>query len=76
MTKRVARTSAGRTSARDTTYGFPIVPTYTVALAPSAASRAGQLVYLSNGAAGSPMLCFSDGTNWKRCDTGATAAAA
>jgi len=53
------------------------VPTYTVASAPSASSAgAGTLVYVSNGAAGSAILAFSDGTNWKRSDTGATISAA
>lgn len=53
------------------------VPTYTVATAPSAASAgAGTLVYVSDGAAGSAILAFSDGTNWKRSDTGGTIAAA
>lgn len=52
------------------------VPTYTVAGAPSAASIAGTIIYVSNGAAGSPILAFSDGTNWKRSDTGGTIAAA
>ena len=52
------------------------VPTYTVATAPSASSAgAGTLVYVSNGAAGSAILAFSDGTNWKRSDTGATISA-
>jgi hypothetical protein len=52
------------------------VPTYTVANAPSASSAgAGTLVFVSNGAAGSAILAFSDGTNWKRSDTGATIAA-
>jgi len=49
------------------------VPTYTVASAPSAsAAGAGTLIYVSNGAAGSAILAFSDGTNWKRSDTGGT----
>jgi hypothetical protein len=49
------------------------VPTYTVANAPSASSAgAGTVVFVSNGAAGSAILAFSDGTNWKRSDTGAT----
>ena len=49
------------------------VPTYTVLTAPSASTAgAGTLIYVSNGAAGSPILAFSDGTNWKRSDTGAT----
>ena len=53
------------------------VPTYTVATAPSASSAgAGTLVYVSDGAAGSAILAFSDGTNWKRSDTGGTIAAA
>ena len=55
--------------------GDIIVPTYTVANAPSAATAgAGTLVYVSNGAGGSAILAFSDGTNWKRSDTGATIA--
>lgn len=52
------------------------VPTFTVANAPAATDLAGTVVYVSNGAAGSPILAFSDGTNWKRSDTGATIAAA
>jgi hypothetical protein len=52
------------------------VPTYTVAGAPSAATAgAGTVIYVSNGAEGSPILAFSDGTNWKRSDTGGTIAA-
>jgi hypothetical protein len=52
------------------------VPTYNVAGAPSASTAgAGTLIYVSNGAAGSPILAFSDGTNWKRSDTGGTIAA-
>ena len=53
------------------------LPTYDVAGAPSAsAAGAGTVIYVSDGAAGSPILAFSDGTNWKRSDTGATIAAA
>jgi hypothetical protein len=51
------------------------VPTYTVASAPAATDLAGTVIYVSNGAAGSAILAFSDGTNWKRSDTGATIAA-
>ena len=52
------------------------VPTYAVANAPSASSAgAGTVVFVSNGAAGSAILAFSDGTNWKRSDTGGTIAA-
>ena len=53
------------------------VPTYTVDNAPSAASAgAGTVIYTSNGAAGSAILAFSDGTDWLRSDTGAAIAAA
>ena len=51
--------------------GLVQVPTYTVATAPSAAGIAGSLIYVSDGAAGSPILAFSDGTDWLRSDTGA-----
>ena len=47
---------------------------YTVATVP-AVSPAGQLIYVSNGAAGSAIMAFSDGSNWKRVDTGATISA-
>jgi len=52
------------------------VPTYTVATAPAATSIAGSLIYVSDGAAGSAILAFSDGTDWLRSDTGAAIAAA
>jgi hypothetical protein len=42
---------------------------FTVATLPPAARREGRVVYVSNGAAGSATLAFSDGTNWKRVDT-------
>jgi len=49
------------------------LPTFTVASAPSAsAAGAGTLIYVSNGAAGAAILAFSNGTDWKRSDTGAT----
>jgi hypothetical protein len=43
---------------------------YTVASAPSASAEgAGTMIYVSNGAAGSPVAAFSDGTDWLRVDT-------
>lgn len=47
---------------------------YTVASAPTASDWTGKTIYVSNGAAGSPILAFSDGTNWLRSDTGAAIA--
>lgn len=48
--------------------GFVQVGAYTVATLP-AATTAGRIIYVSDGAAGSPCLAFSDGTNWLRVDT-------
>tara|TARA_R100000951_G_scaffold107504_1_gene102940 strand:- start:197 stop:433 length:237 start_codon:yes stop_codon:yes gene_type:complete len=51
--------------------GFATVPTTDVAGAPAASDyTAGTIVYVSDGAAGSPILAFSDGTDWLRSDTG------
>jgi hypothetical protein len=51
--------------------GFVTPPTYDVAGAPDASNYvAGTIAYVSNGAAGSPILAFSDGTDWLRSDTG------
>lgn len=54
--------------------GLVQVPTYDVAGAPAATSIAGALIYVSDGAEGSPILAFSDGTDWLRSDTGAAIA--
>lgn len=50
--------------------------TYTVATVPAAASYTGDLIYVSNGAAGAAVVAFSNGTNWLRVDTLAAIAAA
>lgn len=42
---------------------------YTVATVPTAVGSTGTLIYVSNGAAGSPVVAFSDNTNWLRVDT-------
>lgn len=42
--------------------------TYTVATVPAAADWTGSLIYVSNGAGGSPAVAFSDGTNWLRVE--------
>lgn len=49
--------------------------TYTVATVPAAADNTGAMIYVSNGAAGSPIVAFSDGTDWLRVDTAAAVAA-
>jgi hypothetical protein len=52
------------------------LPTFTVATAPSAATAgAGTLIFVSDGAAGSPVVAFSDGTDFLRVDTLAAIAA-
>jgi hypothetical protein len=53
------------------------LPTFTVATAPSAVTAgAGTMIFVSNGAAGSPVVAFSDGTDFLRADTLAAIAAA
>lgn len=53
-----------------TSFSGPVnLGVFTVATAPTNAS-AGSVAYFTNGAAGSPILAFYNGTNWKRVDTG------
>jgi hypothetical protein len=53
------------------------LPTFTVATAPSAVTAgAGTLIFVSDGAAGSPVVAFSDGTDFLRVDTLAAITAA
>lgn len=49
---------------------------FDVAGLPDAADWANTVVFVSDGAAGGPILAFSDGTDWLRCDTGAAVSAA
>ncbi len=53
-------------TAANNTAGIPL-PTYTVATLPTV--ETGTLIYVSNGAAGSPVVAFGDGSNWLRVDT-------
>lgn len=53
---------------------IPNIPTYAVATVPSAADHAHGIIYVSNGAAGSPCLAYSNGTNWLRVLIGAAVA--
>lgn len=62
------------------TSGVVTVPTYLFANLPAAASNAGDVVFCSDALKaaettgnGTGNLLFSDGTNWIRVDTGATA---
>lgn len=53
-------------TAANNTVGIPL-PTYTVATLPTV--ETGTLIYVSNGAAGNPVVAFGDGSNWLRVDT-------
>lgn len=56
--------------------GDIVLPTYTVATAPSAATAgAGATIFVSDGLAGSPILAFSDGTDWLTSSAGTAIAA-
>ena len=48
---------------------------YTVATVPTASDSEGVQIYVQDGAAGDPIMAFSDGTNWLRCDTKAAISA-
>jgi len=74
MAKGLPRTLANAAKSADG--NLTKLRTYTVATVPAAASNARVLIYVSNGAAGAPIVAFSDGTNWKRLDTLANIAAA
>ena len=56
-----------------TTENVPYGITFTVATLPS--TQVGGIIYVSDGAAGSPVLAFSDGSNWLRSDTRAAVSA-
>ena len=43
--------------------------TLTVATVPAAADNTGGMIYVSNGANGSPIIAFSNGSAWLRVDT-------
>jgi hypothetical protein len=74
MAKGLPRTLAN--AAKSATGNLTKLRTYTVATVPAAASNARVLIYVSNGAAGAPVVAFSDGTNWKRVDSLANIASA
>ena len=52
-----------------TSFSGPVLlGAFTVATKPTS-PKTGSVAYFSNGAAGSPVLAFYNGTNWLRCDT-------
>jgi hypothetical protein len=57
----------GKTMSQTSFSGPVFLGSFTVATAPEA--KEGSVAYISNGAAGAPVLAFFDGTDWLRCDT-------
>lgn len=49
--------------------------TFAVASVPAAALHTGKMIYVSNGASGSPCLAYSNGTAWLRITLGTAVAA-
>lgn len=45
------------------------LPEYTVTTVPDPIGMAGKQIYVTNGAAGQPIVAFSDGSVWRRSDT-------
>jgi len=75
-------TFSGPVTSTDGFIGDIKVPSYTVANLPSASNEAGTILYASDALKasettgnGTGNLVFSDGSNWIRVDTGATAGA-
>lgn len=53
-----------------TTFSGPVnLGTYTVATAPTANVVTGSITFFSNGANGSPVIAFYNGSSWLRSDT-------
>lgn len=55
----------------NTTFSGPVKvsDTFTVATVPAASGSTGGMIYVSNGANGSPIIAFSNGSSWLRVDT-------
>lgn len=71
----IAGAAAFTVTAATVTADRPVVlPTYTAAALPDPAT--GGIIYVSDGAAGSPILAFSDGADWLRSDDGTAVAGA
>ncbi len=73
--RNLRRGSTGADSVNEALNARHLGGTYTVASIPAAADNEGVTAYVSNGAAGNPILAFSNGTDWLRSDTGAAIAA-
>lgn len=50
------------------------LPSHTVANAPDPTQNGSRTIFVTDGAAGAPVLAFSDGTDWLRSDTRAAIA--
>lgn len=49
--------------------GTITLTSYTVTAANALTKTAGKVIYVSNGANGSPVVAFGNGSAWLRCDT-------
>lgn len=72
----LARGKVGSRSINSALDDVQRLDSFAVAGLPAAASHTGKMVYVSNGAAGSPCLAYSNGTDWLRVVLGAAVAAA
>lgn len=76
MAPKLARGKVGSRSINAALDAADVLPTYAVASVPGVAANSGKLIYVSNGAAGSPCLAYSNGTSWLRITLGAAVAIA
>lgn len=59
-----------------TTQNIASFQAYTVATVPPVADHPNSVIFVSNGAAGSPIMAYAGTSAWLRCDTGGALAAA
>ena len=71
----IKRGQTGSKSLKKAIDAASALSSYAVVGLPAAADSTGKLVYVSNGATGSPCLAYSNGTNWLRITLGAAVAA-
>jgi hypothetical protein len=62
----LARGKIGAASINEALEDAVTMDSFTVAGVPSAATYAGKLIHVSNGAGGAPCLAYSNGTSWLR----------
>lgn len=75
LTQTLRRGKNGTTAINSALDDAVRLDSFTVATVPTASLHTGKMIYVSNGAAGSPCLAYSNGTAWLRVLLGVAVAA-